>query len=179
MIAIDFGSDLLTDKKYDELKFKLSSYLKKFLRNEQDIEDMVQTTFARLIEKQYIKNPEPVVGRLAFTIARNAAIDNLRRYKRNISLMNKLSFKERPFYFDKDVLFREMLYSALDRISYIQKSILILRFRNGMTFKEISEQLGIPINSVKVYAMRGLLHLKKIIRRESLQLMIEPQEIKA
>lgn len=58
--------------------------------------------------------------------------------------------------------------SSLERIPHDHRVILILKEYHGLTFKEISEVLNIPISTVKTRMYAGLNEMKKHLTREGL-----------
>ncbi|MCX7942619.1 MAG: RNA polymerase sigma factor, partial [Dictyoglomaceae bacterium] len=40
-------------------------------------------------------------------------------------------------------------------LSPMERSVLILHYQQGYSYKEISEKIGIPLNTVKSYVFRG------------------------
>jgi RNA polymerase sigma factor (sigma-70 family) len=52
-------------------------------------------------------------------------------------------------------------FAALSRLPFKQRSVLVLRFYEDLTQREIAETLGCPIGSVKSSLHRGLAKLRK------------------
>ena len=48
------------------------------------------------------------------------------------------------------------------------KSAVILREVRGLTYKEIGEALGTPLNSVKVHVHRGRRMLREVLRERNI-----------
>jgi RNA polymerase sigma-70 factor, ECF subfamily len=87
----------------------------------------------------------------------------LRHIKRDSSLKNYLPSAEvvshaRGF-FD-----RQELSDLLSHLSPEQREIILLKYLEGMKFKEISRALDIPENTVKTRLHRGMEKLRKIIK---------------
>lgn len=106
-----------------------------------------------------------------FTIARNTATDFLRK-KKPISFSNLNEEELIPENIEDDSILqdevfqnledKEMLIRMLDELREDYKTILTLHYQEDMTFKEIGEVLGKPLNTVKSYHQRALaiLHQK-------------------
>lgn len=109
-----------------------------------------------------------------FTIARNTITDYLRK-KKSISFSalgeEKIFEKtlEDPSPLPDEVLQklqeRDVLNKILDEISPQYKEIIILYYQEDMTFKEIGEVLGKPLNTVKSYHFRAIKMLKELCTR--------------
>ena len=58
------------------------------------------------------------------------------------------------------VVDRLLLAEEVSKLGDPRRSILTLAFYHGRTYAEISEQLGLPLGTVKSHARRALLHLR-------------------
>jgi RNA polymerase sigma-70 factor (ECF subfamily) len=61
--------------------------------------------------------------------------------------------------------FRSQLEAALLEIQEPHRSIIILREIQDMKYEQISETLGLPLNTVKVYLHRGRRQLRDVLRK--------------
>ena len=57
--------------------------------------------------------------------------------------------------------------SELDKLDKKYKDVIILKYFDDLTVKEISEVLEIPIGTAKTYLNRGLNSLRKTISKEN------------
>jgi RNA polymerase sigma-70 factor (ECF subfamily) len=106
-----------------------------------------------------------------FTIARNTITDYLRK-KKSIPFS---SLNEEDKNFEDDILDptllpdetfqklqdKELLEKVLNELKDEYKAVLTLYYQEDMTFREIGEVLGKPMNTVKSYHQRALILLKK------------------
>lgn len=107
-----------------------------------------------------------------FTIARNTATDYLRK-KKSISFSSFESddFKEEDIVDDnilpdeilQKLQDKELLIKLLEELPENYKLVLTLHYQEDMTFKEIGEVMGKPLNTVKSYHYRALILLKDIL----------------
>ena len=106
-----------------------------------------------------------------FIITRNTITDYLRKKKSiSFSSLDDENFKEENIEDEsilQDEIFekledKEMLLKILDELPPNYKLVLTLYYQEDMTFKEIGEVLGKPLNTVKSYHYRALkiLHQK-------------------
>jgi RNA polymerase sigma-70 factor (ECF subfamily) len=58
---------------------------------------------------------------------------------------------------------QEILHEALERLSEIQRSVILLRDYEGYSYQEIGEITGLSESQVKVYIYRGRVFLKNYI----------------
>lgn len=63
------------------------------------------------------------------------------------------------------VVDRLLLAEEIAKLGDPRRSILTLAFYHGCTYVEISEQLGLPLGTVKSHARRALLHLRERVVR--------------
>ncbi|MFA6514922.1 MAG: sigma-70 family RNA polymerase sigma factor [Candidatus Paceibacterota bacterium] len=109
-----------------------------------------------------------------FTIARNTVTDYLRKKKMiNFSALDK---EEESFAdnIEDDVVLpdealikledKEFLNKLLDEIPTNYKEVLVLYYQEDMTFKEIGELLGKPLNTVKSHHHRALTILREMLK---------------
>ena len=61
---------------------------------------------------------------------------------------------------------RSRIDDALNQLPEAQRSVFVLYEVNGMKYREISECLDIPVNTVKVYLLRSRSRLKEILAAE-------------
>ncbi len=140
-----------------------------------EAEDVVQDTFLKVWKN--IKTYEPRNAQFKtwlMSIARNTVIDYLRKKKSFVfsDFNNEQgeSFIENiP---DSELLPDESVAQAhdardikevLEKLSAQNREVILLRFMNHMTFEEISEVLGEPLNTVKSRSHRGLLQLRQYL----------------
>jgi RNA polymerase sigma-70 factor (ECF subfamily) len=109
-----------------------------------------------------------------FTITRNTIIDFLR--KRKIRVFSDLDTEDENFsesLEDESLLPNEILEkledekflnNLVEKLSDKYKEVLILYYQEEMTFKEIGEMLGKPLNTVKSYHHRAILKLREEVK---------------
>ena len=130
-----------------------------YVNNQNDALDVVQETAYRAFKS--IKNlKEPVYFKTwLFKIAINCAIDIIQKQKKIIPL--KPEFEDMisgdP---NEDVLLTMSLKDLLERLSEEEKSVILLRFYQDMTLKEVSETLRIPLGTAKTILYRALKKLR-------------------
>lgn len=59
------------------------------------------------------------------------------------------------------------LAQAMDELSSIQRRVLLLRYYGQMSFSEIAEMIGCPLNTTLSHGRRGLLALRKTLVEET------------
>jgi len=154
----------MTEREYNQCVTEYADNVYRFilknLRHEEDSRDVVQTAF----EKMWVNRAEIDNGKCKsylFTVAYNAMIDHIRKVKR-ISLRDELPESSRTY----EVPFqntRKILEQALDRLSDIQKSLVLLKDYEGYSYEEIGQITGLNESQVKVYLHRARIQLKNFL----------------
>jgi RNA polymerase sigma-70 factor, ECF subfamily len=155
---------------------RLYRYLLRMVRQPAEAEDLFQQTWLRVAEKIHSYDQRRNFEAWLFTLARNLAIDHLRRVRpesldepvggegsgaSSETAAARLVSRETPA-LDR-VLARERssrLADAMEMLPVIQREVLTLRFEEEMKLEEIAEILGAPLSTVKTRLRRGLEHLR-------------------
>lgn len=135
-------------------------FILKNLQHEEDARDVVQSAF----EKMWL-NREQVNAATAksylFTVAYNQMIDHIRKNKR-IVLQDEFSEGTK---IDRGEIpsFKKELEKALQQLTPLQKSLILLKDYEGYSYEEIGKITALNASQVKVYLHRARLQLKEIV----------------
>jgi RNA polymerase sigma factor (sigma-70 family) len=163
---------------------RLRGFIRKRVRNSEDAEDILQEVYYQLVDADRLLKPIDQMAAWLFTVARNRITD-LYRKKKTESLPEYLSETEDSSLFAEmsDLIFdngstpeddylRSLVWieleKALSELPDEQRQVFELTEMKGLSFKTISEQTGIPVNTLlsrKRYAV--------LILRERLQLIYD------
>lgn len=147
------------------------SFVFRFVENLPEAEDITQEVFLKTWKNLRKFNQKKSFKTWIFTIAKNTCFDWLRKKKEILfSELEKEDFIEnladdRPL---PDELFKRrdlenLVNEALEKLSPHHKMILLLRYNDHFTFKEIAEILEEPLNTVKSRHNRAIAKLKQLI----------------
>jgi RNA polymerase sigma-70 factor (ECF subfamily) len=145
-------------------------YAYRFVNNTAAAEDIVQETFIKVWKYNSSHAKGAMVKPWLFRIAHNTAIDYIR--KKKLVNFSELQMEEEVEFPDTntDILeesiareAREKLTATLETLPARYREILVLRAEEQLTFEEIGEVLGKPVNTVKSLYRRGLLLLKETL----------------
>lgn len=159
----------------------LRGYLQKRFPSLPDHDDVVQEAYTRLLQAEADRHLASVKGFL-FTVARNVAIDMLRRQQsvahEPLSECAALpALQEMPTI--SDALERQqrhaMLLDAIASLPERCREVVMLRHLEGLSYKEIAEQLGISPNTVKLHIVKGLKDCTAFFRAHGLLEGTDPQ----
>ncbi|MGH7943771.1 MAG: RNA polymerase sigma factor, partial [Opitutaceae bacterium] len=148
----------------------LRSYLRTHFPTLTDIDDLVQETYARLVQARSsgrVAEARPYL----FSTARNAAID-LCRHNRIVGIdpiveIESLSVVEDGFN-AADALSRdqelELLAEAIRALPDRCRQVLTLRKLYGLSHRSIAERLGISENTVSAQVTSGVFRIRNYLR---------------
>jgi RNA polymerase sigma factor (sigma-70 family) len=159
---------------------RLRNFIRRRVADQGDAEDILQDVFYELVEAYRAMQPEHVTAWL-FQVARNRIVDLFRRKKREaarsglaervkeggemLQLEDLLPSPEAgpDAAFARSVLLDE-LDAALDELPDEQREVFIGHELMGYSFKEISEQTGISVNTLLSRKRYAILHLRERLR---------------
>ena len=152
---------------------RLYRYLLRLVREPAEAEDLFQQSWLRVMQKIQSYDPRRSFDSWLFTVARNLALDHLRRvHPRSLdepalrgsdseSLADRLPSRE---ILPLDRLLESersgMLATALSDLPASYREVLSLRFEEELKLDEIAEILGAPLSTVKTRLRRSLEQLR-------------------
>jgi RNA polymerase sigma-70 factor (ECF subfamily) len=124
-------------------------------------EDLVQETFVRLWRSAHrFDAARGSVRTFLFTLARRAAVDLWRRGRRNSSPLAPTLEAAVDADAYEELLLGLDVRAALDELTAKHREVLELHFDAGLTQRQISELLSIPLGTVKTRIYHALRALK-------------------
>ena len=143
-------------KDYEQDIYKMAFI---YVKNQNDALDVVQETAYRSFKTiKNLRKPQYFKTWL-IRIAINCSLDLLRKRQKVVQL--KPEFEENISSDITDDIALEITVSDLiDRLNEIEKGVVILRYYEGLTFKEVSETLDIPLGTAKTILYRSLKKLR-------------------
>lgn len=135
-------------------------FILKNLQHEEDARDVVQSAFEKMWLNREQVNPNTAKSYL-FTVAYNQMIDHIRKNKR---IVLKDEFSE-GMKVDRGEVpsFKKELEKALQQLTPLQKSLILLKDYEGYSYEEIGKITALNGSQVKVYLHRARLQLKDIV----------------
>jgi RNA polymerase sigma-70 factor (ECF subfamily) len=169
------GNQLAFNTLLDNFWNSVHNYQLKKLQNDNDAEDITIQTFSKAFDKIDTFDEKYQFKTWLITISKNIHIDSLR--KKNASV-NAESYKEKeseiysiaddnPSPEDK-IITEQNLAKLLKDIKQLKpkyQEVINLRYFQELSYKEISEQIGEPMNNVKVKLLRAKKLLADIIKK--------------
>jgi RNA polymerase sigma-70 factor, ECF subfamily len=172
-------------KKLDEFAFQeltkryirpIFSFVRRYAQVEDVAEDMTQDTFFKVWKniKQYKRGMK--FRPWLYTIARNTALDYVKKRKATVfseldDNENDLAFvdtleDEKPLQteiFD-NVAMTEILAGTVEKLHPDHQTVITLHYQEELTFEEIAKIMKRPMNTVKSWHRRALIHLRELLK---------------
>lgn len=150
-------------------------YIYARIKNKEDTEDLVQTVFMkayRSIQTFKEKNQEPLA--YFFTVARNTVIDYFRKSKytsvKDVEFFENIAdHKGSPEELFEQNENSKFLYKSIQELSENQREIIILKFINELSNKEIANLLGKKEDAIRQMQSRALKVLREKIRKDKIK----------
>jgi len=144
-------------------------------QNENDAEDITIQTFSKAFDKIDTFDETYTFKTWLITISKNIHIDTLRKKKSSI-LAESYKLKNAEVYEIADdnpspedkIITEQNLAKLLKDIKQLKpkyQEVINLRYFQELSYKEISEQIGEPMNNVKVKLLRAKKLLAEIIKK--------------
>ncbi|PIP72319.1 MAG: hypothetical protein COW89_07035 [Nitrospinae bacterium CG22_combo_CG10-13_8_21_14_all_47_10] len=146
--------------------------------NPNDAQDLVQETLYCALKSFHQVHDQEKSKYWMFSILRNLFLKDIEKNKKRAeiefeSVCDKLSDRQHP---ESDFLRAEVkanIQDLLDKLDARLKTALVQFYFDGLSYKEISESLNIPIGTVMSRIARAKVYLKReLLRSESLRLEI-------
>lgn len=164
---------------YDQYSVGLKRFLLGMLTDESTANDALQTTFIRLLEKGHSVKEMGSIKSWLFRVAYNEAMLIKRRVSIGRKHAENVAWKKQQLGgADKGTdqrLSQSVHYAiqqeditqvraALDKLPEAQRLIVYKRIYEGLKFREIAEELDIPLGTVLARMQAGLKKLKPILQ---------------
>jgi RNA polymerase sigma factor (sigma-70 family) len=173
--------DTLLSQAMERDRPRLRSFIRKYVADTGEAEDILQDVFYELLEAYRFMKPIEHVTAWLFRVARNRVTDVFRK-KKPSSLNNPVSDEEGGDTLEDLIpsedagpeaayarnLLLDALDEALEELPAAQREVFIAHELLGQSFKEISAETGLSVNTLLSRKHYAVLHL-----RQSLQSIYE------
>ena len=155
---------------------RLRSFIRKRVPNEADAEDLLQEVFYELVQAHRLLQPIDYVTGWLFRVARNRITDLFRKKKPEAFGDRALQDEEGELMQIEDLLPSpdagpEALYVrgvlldglefALDELPAEQRDVFVAHEIEGRSFKELSAESGVSVNTLLSRKRNAVLHLRR------------------
>ncbi|WP_088042381.1 RNA polymerase sigma factor [Bacillus sp. EAC] len=172
MNEIKSGNQQAFSEIYKEFAPRIYGYFRIQLKNESDIQDLMQLVFLTIWRSAKSYHAESSLSSWIFGIARHKLLDYLRQQYKvktwDISDIESMEIESEALEqdFTEDLITEITISNALDALPPSYAELLYLVLKESMSYKEISYLLKIPIGTVKSRMYQAKIHLKKQLQME-------------
>ena len=172
----------LLDRLIEQYQHRLLRYLVHLTGRLELAEDLFQETWIRVLERGHQFNDKYAFSTWLFTVARNLAIDHMRR-KQPASLDGLMNDRDKDKDRDATASFdvpqtgqasafdrtlqreqNEHITAGMQHLPAEYREALVLRFQEGMSLEEIASVARVPLGTVKSRIYRGLSALEPWVK---------------
>ncbi len=156
---------------------RLRNFIRRRVADDADAEDILQEVFYELVEAYRLMKPVEQVGAWLYRVARNRIIDRFRKKKPepfsverdpddeggdSLSLEDLLpSPDDGPEAAYARSILLEEVDAALDELPSEQREAFIAHEFEGISFKEMSAETGVSVNTLLSRKHHAVLHLRR------------------
>ena len=159
---------------------RLRNFIRRRVSDESEVEDILQDVFYELTLAFRLMQPIEQVSAWLFRVARNRIIDRFRKNKPMASVQDPSARVDggEPLTLEdllpspdagpegayaRNVLLEE-LQAALEELPREQRDVFVAHEIEGMSFREISRETGVSMNTLLSRKRYAVLHLRKRLR---------------
>ena len=161
-----------------EERFRLRNFIRRRVLDPADVEDILQDVFYELVEANRLLMPIDHVTGWLFRVARNRITDLFRKSQRREAIFSDAAVQDEsgellriedllpsPDAGPEALYFRGVLLDelelALDELPREQREVFVAHELEGRSFKELSAESGINVNTLLSRKRYAVLHLRK------------------
>ena len=136
-----------------------------YMTNREDAEDVVQEVLLRLWDHNSGLTGQAQEAWI-YRVTRNACLDALRRrnsYRSAVGTRAGEPAGQTASAVEGSLLQHLGIEEALSRLAEPYRTVIRLRYFKGLSCKATSQELGMPLSTVKVYLHRGRRHLQRLL----------------
>lgn len=156
--------DLAKENIYRDYHSKVLGYIRSKINNLQDAEDLAADVFVKVYEKyDSFDDTKASVSTWIFTITRNAVIDYFRTSKDYDEVPETIAADTSV---EDEVCNNDMLDSlakALRNLEERERDIIVMRYYEGVSLKDIADKMGISYAYVRVLQNKALQALREYL----------------
>ena len=149
----------------EQYQYRLVRYLTYLLGRRDAVDDLVQETWLRVLERGHSYDGKSRFEPWLFTVARNLAFDHMRKRRTssldtNDTLEPPASPAPSPFEQAARTEDAQRLAQSLATLEPHYREALVLRFQEDLSLEEMAGVVGAPVSTVSSRIYRGLAALR-------------------
>lgn len=165
IIEAKSGSFLAFEQLVRRYQLKILHFSARLLKNEKDAEDITQETFVAIYKNLHKVDPKRPFTTYIFEIAKNKSISLLRKYGREVTLLDTHAVHEEEEWIAKieKKQIKHHVEHGLKKIPPRFAKILRLYYFENFDYNKISLTLNVPLNTVRTLLRRAKIKLKDVL----------------
>lgn len=163
-LYIQSQNNLYFEKIYERYSQKVYHKCLSFVQDKAKAEDLTHDIFLKIAVKAGSFNERSRFSTWVYSITYNHCMDTLRTVKKRKeeSLDFQVEFAEEEMDHEMASMQKEGLKKSLDQISPEEKSILLMKYQDDFSIKEIASSLNLSESAVKMRLLRSRERIKKL-----------------
>ena len=154
-----------TLEKYFQWMYRpLCLYALNITESYEDSEDIVQQIFVELLEKAVVGSLE--VGNMKgylYTVVRNRAVKYVKKDQEKVSVESAMYLTDENI-LSISVEEEALVWNWIDALPTERRNIFLMAKQQGMKYKEIAEQFGIPHKKVDKQLQQAVTKLRRALK---------------
>jgi RNA polymerase sigma-70 factor (ECF subfamily) len=148
-------------------KDKLYTFLFAITKSEEIAQDLLQDVFFKVWQNRQQAARADNFNAYIYRIARNGAIDGLRRFSKESSILNELaylesgSFTQDPFERLKVQETLKRINDAVNKLPEQQRKVYLLHKEEDYRQDEIAAEMNLSVSTVRNHLMQALANLRR------------------
>ena len=155
----------------------LHFHVKKMVREKEQVEDLVQEVFIKAFDNLASYNSNYAFSTWIYRIATNHTIDYLRKRKLQTLSINEpvqtkdgemnVQIPDQNYETDRNIIRKQrkkIIQNEIENLPEKYKDVIRMRHMEEMSYQEISDQLDLPLGTVKAHIFRARELLYKALK---------------
>ena len=155
---------------YDRYARRIASKLIGILKSKELSQDILQDVFAKIWDVRDSIDPEQSFSAYLYKIAVNLSSNTFRKSLRETAMRIHIAKRDESYNHIEEAIAikdqQEILNKALAKLPRKQRDVYILHKIEGLSHKEISEQLGITLSAVNQHIHRASKAIRQTVTPE-------------
>lgn len=176
MISLTNGDQQAFTELYERYNRRLFYFFFRMLGSNNEVaNDFLQDLFLKIIQKPELYKPGNKFSGWVFSVAHNMCKNEYRRREVRRQVQAEENPDQYPHHsisedgFEKENLINEV-FNELELLDENQRSILILKYKENFSLKEISDILELPVGTIKSRLHYARLELsKRVTKNETIK----------
>lgn len=165
LVQLRSGNSLAFEKLYNAYKHRLAIRILRIVKDEELTEDLLQELFIKVWHNREEIDPERSFNAYLYRIASNLVMDSFRKLARDQKLETQIraTTSEVYSYIEEKIFEKEelaLLQLNIDKLPPQRKLVFTMCKIEGKSYKEVSELMGISVNTVNDHVKKANSFLK-------------------